>query len=50
MLNLRSSASTSAGIVAVMPDGASVTLSGVTSNGFSQVTYNGNPAGHIRST
>lgn len=40
-LNLRSSANTSASVVTVMPDGASVTLSGATSNGFSQVTYNG---------
>ena len=41
-LNLRASASTSAGIVTVLPDGAIVSLSGVTSNGFSQVTWNSN--------
>ncbi len=41
-LNLRASASTSAGIVTVLPDGATVALSGVTSNGFSRVTWNGN--------
>ncbi len=41
-LNLRASASTSAGVVTVLPDGATVTLSGATSNGFSRVTWNGN--------
>jgi uncharacterized protein YraI len=41
-LNLRASASTSAGVVAVMPDGATVTLAGQSSNGFSRVTWNGN--------
>jgi uncharacterized protein YgiM (DUF1202 family) len=40
-LNLRASASTSAGIVTVMPDGATVSLSGQTSNGFSRVTWHG---------
>lgn len=40
-LNLRSAASLAAGIVTVLPDGATVSLSGATSNGFSQVTWNG---------
>lgn len=40
-LNLRSSASTSAGIVAVMPFGAGVTLTGNRQNGFVSLTYNG---------
>jgi uncharacterized protein YgiM (DUF1202 family) len=40
-LNLRASASTSSEILAVMPDGASVTLSGQNSNGFSRVSWNG---------
>jgi uncharacterized protein YraI len=41
-LNLRTAPSLSAGIVTVLPDGATVTLAGPTSNGFSQVTWNGN--------
>lgn len=40
-LNLRSSASTSSSILAVMPNGAGVTLTGNRSNGFVSVTYNG---------
>lgn len=40
-LNLRSSASTSASVLAVMPDGATVTLLGQSSNGFAKVRYNG---------
>jgi uncharacterized protein YraI len=40
-LNLRASASTSAAVVTVMPDGAMVSLLGQSSNGFSKVTYNG---------
>lgn len=40
-LNLRASASTSAAVVTVMPDGAVVSLAGQSSNGFSKVTYNG---------
>lgn len=40
-LNLRASASVSAGVLAVMPDGAQVTLLGPASNGFSQVRWNG---------
>jgi N-acetylmuramoyl-L-alanine amidase len=40
-LNLRASASTSAAVITVMPDGAVVTLLGGSSNGFSQVSYNG---------
>jgi uncharacterized protein YraI len=40
-LNLRSSASTSSGVLAVMPNGAGVTLTGQRQNGFLSVTYNG---------
>ena len=40
-LNLRSSASTNSGVVAVMPGGAGVTLTGNRQNGFVSVTYNG---------
>ncbi len=40
-LNLRSSASTSGSVVTVMPDGATVTLLGQSSNGFANVRYNG---------
>ena len=40
-LNLRNAASTSAGVIAVMPDGATVSLEGATSNGFTKVTWNG---------
>jgi uncharacterized protein YgiM (DUF1202 family) len=40
-LNLRASASTSAAVVTVMPDGAVVTLLDQSSNGFTQVRYNG---------
>jgi uncharacterized protein YraI len=40
-LNLRASASTSAAVVTVMPDGAMVSLLGQSSNGFSKITYNG---------
>lgn len=40
-LNLRSGASTSTGVVAVMPYGAGVTLTGQRQNGFVSVTYNG---------
>jgi N-acetylmuramoyl-L-alanine amidase len=40
-LNLRASASTSAAVVTVMPDGAVVSLLGQSSNGFSKVSYNG---------
>jgi uncharacterized protein YraI len=40
-LNLRSDASTSSGVLAVMPNGAGVTLTGNRSNGFVSVTYNG---------
>ncbi|MGE3797622.1 MAG: SH3 domain-containing protein, partial [Thermomicrobiales bacterium] len=40
-LNLRSSASTGAAVLLVMPGGAQVTLLGQTQNGFTQVSYNG---------
>jgi uncharacterized protein YraI len=40
-LNLRSGASTSTGVLAVMPNGAGVTLTGQRENGFVSVTYNG---------
>jgi len=40
-LNLRSSASLSASVLLVMPSGASVSTTGSTENGFSQLTYNG---------
>jgi len=40
-LNLRSSATTNASVLVVMPDGARVTLTGQTQNGFTAVTYNG---------
>ena len=40
-LNLRSSASTNANVLAVMPDGARVALTGRSSNGFLSVTYQG---------
>ncbi len=40
-LNLRASASTSAAVVTVLPDGAVVTLLGQPSNGFSNVSWNG---------
>ncbi len=40
-LNLRSQPSTSSGVVAVMPNGAGVTLTGQRQNGFVSVTYNG---------
>ncbi len=40
-LNLRSGASTSSSVILVMPSGATVTLTGTTSNGFSGVTYQG---------
>ena len=40
-LNLRSQASTSSGVMAVMPNGAGVTLTGQRQNGFVSVTYNG---------
>jgi len=40
-LNLRASASTNSTVLDVMPDGATVTLLGPTSNGFSQVTFQG---------
>lgn len=40
-LNLRASASTAAAVVTVLPDGAVVTLSGQSSNGFSKVSWNG---------
>lgn len=40
-LNLRTAPSTSAGILAVLPGGATVALAGATSNGFSKVTWNG---------
>lgn|GEM_PF-1758927 len=40
-LNLRSGASTSSSVILVMPSGASVTLTGRTSRGFSGVTYQG---------
>lgn len=40
-LNLRGGPGTSYGIVATMPAGAAVTLTGETANGFSKVTYNG---------
>lgn len=38
-LNLRSSASTNASVLTVMPNGAQVTLLGETSNGFAKVRY-----------
>ncbi|MGD9713826.1 MAG: SH3 domain-containing protein [Thermomicrobiales bacterium] len=40
-LNLRTSASTNSGVLRIMPDGASVTLLGQTSNGFTLVSYQG---------
>jgi len=40
-LNLRASASTGSTVLDVMPDGATVTLLGPSSNGFSQVSYQG---------
>ncbi len=40
-LNLRSGPGTSYGVVAVMPDGAEVSLAGETSNGFARMTWNG---------
>lgn len=40
-LNLRSGPATSYGVVLVMPDGAAVSLTGETSNGYSKLTYNG---------
>ncbi len=40
-LNLRSGPGTSYGVVAVMPDGATVQLTGSVSGEFSQVTWNG---------
>jgi uncharacterized protein YgiM (DUF1202 family) len=40
-LNLRSSASLSGSVLVVMPSGASVSTTGATQNGFSQLTYNG---------
>lgn len=40
-LNLRSGPGTSYGVVAVMPQGASVSLTGDSSNGFAGVIYNG---------
>ena len=41
VLNLRSRASTSAAVLLVMPEGASVSLTGQSSNGFLGVTYQG---------
>jgi len=41
-LNLRSGAGASFGVIAIMPAGAPVELTGETSNGFSRVTWNGN--------
>jgi uncharacterized protein YraI len=40
-LNLRSGPGTGYGVLLVMPNGATVTLTGETSGGFSKVTYNG---------
>ena len=40
-LNLRASASTSAAVLLVLPDGARVTLLGESQNGFSKVSYSG---------
>jgi len=40
-LNLRSGASTWTGVLVVMPDAASLELTGSTSNGFYEVVYNG---------
>jgi uncharacterized protein YraI len=40
-LNLRNGPGTSYGIIAVMPTGAAVSLTGRISNGYSQVTWNG---------
>jgi uncharacterized protein YraI len=40
-LNLRARASTSSSVLAVMPAGASVTLTGDSQNGFLSVSYNG---------
>jgi uncharacterized protein YraI len=40
-LNLRSRASTNSAVLLVMPEGASVTLTGQSSNGFLGVTYRG---------
>ena len=40
-LNLRSGAGTSYGVIAVMPQGATVSLTGDSSNGFAGVIYNG---------
>ena len=48
-VNLRSGAGTSYGVLRVVPSGASVTLTGSTSNGYSQVTYSGS-TGWVAST
>lgn len=40
-LNLRSGPGASYGVIVIMPAGAPVTLTGETSNGFSELTYNG---------
>ncbi len=40
-LNLRSGAGGSYGVILVLPDGASVQLTGEVANGYSKVTYNG---------
>jgi uncharacterized protein YraI len=40
-LNLRSGPATSYGVVAIMPAGAAVELTGQVTNGFSQLTWNG---------
>jgi len=41
-LNLRSGPATSYGVVAIMPAGAAVELTGEVANGFSRLTWNGN--------
>jgi len=41
-LNLRSGPGTSYSVVQVLPNGAAVSLTGETSNGFSKLSYNGN--------
>ncbi|MBA2468437.1 MAG: SH3 domain-containing protein, partial [Chloroflexia bacterium] len=41
-LNLRSGPGASFGVIAIMPDGAQVELTGESSNGFSRLTWNGN--------
>ncbi len=48
-LNLRSGPSTSSSVITVMPDGATVTITGALTSGFYPVTYNGT-AGYASAT